>query len=89
MGKGEPGESVCSASAQRRLPIPGGRHQIADREPQTAHQEISTGPVTAVGFASINAEIRTELEETRTLCHVLPGAGTDTSALHYRNIAKR
>jgi hypothetical protein len=34
-----------------------------DREPQTAPQEISTAPVTAVGFASINVEIRTELEK--------------------------
>jgi hypothetical protein len=38
-----------------------------DREPQTGHQEISTAPVTAVGFASINVEIRTELEK-RVLC---------------------
>jgi hypothetical protein len=34
-----------------------------DPEPQTTPQEISTGPVTAVGFASINVEIRTELEK--------------------------
>jgi hypothetical protein len=35
--------------------------QIAppDREPQTPPKGISTGPVTAVGFASINVEIRT------------------------------
>jgi hypothetical protein len=30
-----------------------------DREPQTEPKEISTAPVTAVGFASINVEIRT------------------------------
>ena len=34
-------------------------HSPPDREPQTSPQEISTGPVTAVGFSSINAEIRT------------------------------
>jgi hypothetical protein len=34
-----------------------------DPEPQTAPQGIDTGPVTAVGFASINVEIRTELEK--------------------------
>ena len=34
-----------------------------DREPQTGPKEISTGPVTAVEFASINVEIRTELEK--------------------------
>jgi hypothetical protein len=34
-----------------------------DREPQTAHQGISTGPVTAVEFASINVEIRTKQEK--------------------------
>jgi hypothetical protein len=37
------------------------------REPQTSTKELDTGPVTAVGFASINVEIRTELEK-RALC---------------------
>jgi hypothetical protein len=33
------------------------------REPQTPPKEISTAPVISVGFASINVEIRTELEK--------------------------
>ena len=40
-----------------------GRHPPPDPEPQTGPKGISTGPVTAVGFASINVEIRTELEK--------------------------
>jgi hypothetical protein len=34
-----------------------------DREPQTAHQGISTGPVTAVEFASITSKYELELEK--------------------------
>jgi hypothetical protein len=33
-----------------------------DRESQTPTEELDTAPVTAVGFASKNVEIRTELE---------------------------
>jgi hypothetical protein len=47
----------------------GGGAAPRDREPQTQTptKEISTAPVTAIGFASINVEIRTELEK-RVLC---------------------
>jgi hypothetical protein len=36
-----------------------GKRPPPDREPQTTHGKHDTRPVTAVGFASINVEIRT------------------------------
>jgi hypothetical protein len=56
---------LCRLSIGRldQRPSPAVTPTPPDREPQTGPQEISTGPVTAVRFASINVEIRTELEK--------------------------
>jgi hypothetical protein len=47
-----------TASKRIKLPDTNKRKAVSppDREPQTTPQEISTGPVTAVGFASINVD---------------------------------
>jgi hypothetical protein len=39
-----------------------------DRGPEAGPKESNTAPVTAIGFDSINVEIRTELLEKCALC---------------------
>jgi hypothetical protein len=71
-GQGRPGQARQQAAAKHAFKLQTGSslgcwtqpgRGPPDREPQTGPKGISTGPVTAVGFASINAEIRTELEK--------------------------